>query len=85
MKLKGEWFEGKILRGEWIISSDFKYEGSFYKNIPYGNGKFIKKGVELEGTFNQIELAEENNFENIYKNQKIKTTSKTYLEWIPSH
>lgn len=38
IKLSGEWTEGQILQGQWILPNGDKYEGEFENNMPCGRG-----------------------------------------------
>ena len=60
MKIVGDWFNGKIIKGKWIFSNGIYFEGKFENNYPKsecvwhfinGNvvkGKFTREIKEIE-------------------------------------
>ncbi|GAB65046.1 hypothetical protein PCYB_042500 [Plasmodium cynomolgi strain B] len=37
----GEWCKGSLISGAWIISSEAKYTGTFFRNLPQFKGEFL--------------------------------------------
>ena len=63
IKVKGDWQNGKILRGQWILPNGVYWEGGFDNNKPNGEGSWhFRNGNECSGSFSQnveVEEAEE--------------------------
>jgi hypothetical protein len=50
--LEGNWENGQILQGKWILQNAAVYEGSFKLGRPFGNGEFtFASGLKQKGTF----------------------------------
>jgi hypothetical protein len=53
VKLIGEWFEGEITKGKWILANGDAYEGHFEHNRPVGDGTWnLKNGTTVNGNYN---------------------------------
>ena len=54
IKLVGEWFEGQITSGKWILPNGDTYEGKFKHNKPIGNATWtLSNGNKLRGAYEQ--------------------------------
>jgi hypothetical protein len=54
IKLVGNWFEGQITEGKWILPNGDTYEGKFKHNKPIGNAKWtLANGNKLRGVYDQ--------------------------------
>jgi len=55
-KLIGQWENGKIVTGKWVLPNGTFYCGSFRYNKPYGKGVWVfKDGNQVTGEFQQKE------------------------------
>lgn len=55
-KMVGDWENGKIVNGEWILPNGTFYSGKFRYNKPHGKGVWIfKNGNQLTGEYVQKE------------------------------
>lgn len=75
IKLTGEWTEGQIFKGLWVLPNGDRYEGEFENNMPNGKGicflfiHFIflgvwscKNGGRIEGNYRQLPIDKEEVF-----------------------
>lgn len=54
IKLTGNWFEGKLLSGDWKMENGSCYTGEFEHNRPKGNGVWkLANGNKVEGAYDQ--------------------------------
>ena len=61
IKLVGEWFEGKILEGDWNMENGSIYEGQFHNNKPNGVGVwYLSNGNKVVGEYTQQILEKTN-------------------------
>jgi len=57
IKMVGDWFEGRLLRGKWIMANGSVYVGEFLQNKPSGNGVWtLSNGNKVEGEYTQETL-----------------------------
>eukprot|EP00403_Amphidinium_massartii_P008573 CAMPEP_0178413402 /NCGR_PEP_ID=MMETSP0689_2-20121128/22509_1 /TAXON_ID=160604 /ORGANISM="Amphidinium massartii, Strain CS-259" /LENGTH=276 /DNA_ID=CAMNT_0020034673 /DNA_START=75 /DNA_END=905 /DNA_ORIENTATION=+ len=55
-KLIGEWENGKITLGKWVLPNGTYYSGKFRYNKPYGKGVWVfKNGSQVTGDYQQRE------------------------------
>ena len=53
----GNWFEGRLLTGKWIMANGSVYEGEFYNNKPNGKGTWkLANGNTVSGQYMQETL-----------------------------
>ena len=54
LKMAGNWFEGKLLTGQWIANSGSVYTGEFENNKPNGCGEWnLVNGNKVTGEYKQ--------------------------------
>ena len=54
VKLVGEWFEGEIESGKWVLANGDTFTGSFEHNKPKGEGEWVlKNGNRVQGSYTQ--------------------------------
>jgi len=55
VKITGEWVEGFIETGKWILPNGDRFEGMFKDNFPFGRGRWIKtNGVSIAGEYSHM-------------------------------
>src|SRR5690606_1008663 len=56
--LIGDWVEGQITTGKWVLKNAAVYEGSFKLGRPFGEGKFsFESGLSQSGAYEVKKLA----------------------------
>ncbi|CAD7929655.1 unnamed protein product [Amoebophrya sp. A120] len=50
---QGTWKNGEIVTGKWVLSPSRYFEGSFTRQKPSGDGKFVCSGYEVHGCYSQ--------------------------------
>ena len=54
VKLVGEWFEGSLTSGQWVLANGDAFEGGFKHNKPIGKGTWtLKNGSRVDGVYSQ--------------------------------
>ncbi len=52
MRLKGEWSQGQLAKGEWILQNNISYNGNFHDSYPNGQGTWnFPNNQKLEGNW----------------------------------
>jgi radial spoke head protein 1 len=55
VKITGDWVDGFIETGKWILPNGDRFEGNFKDNFPFGQGKWLKaNGVSIEGEYSHV-------------------------------
>ena len=81
IKLVGDWFEGQIRCGKWILSNGDTYEGKFKHNKPTGDATWsLANGNKLKGYYEQqiIDVDEPGNEESPLD---VETGLRVRIDW----
>ena len=50
--MTGEWVDGQITKGQWVLKGSAVYDGDFKLGRPYGAGKFtFESGLSQSGSY----------------------------------